>query len=350
MNILADASLPGLKEAFPQPFQLNLYKSHVELNDLLKNQDILLCRANLKVDQALLANSALSYVATASSGSDNLDYTYLKNRNITVIDAKGCNATSVADYVLSTIAFLDKAGLIKGKKLGIVGLGYVGSILYPRLKAAGFELFCYDPPKALRDTSFSSCNKESLYECDVLCIHAELHDNPPYSSRNLINESFLQNLKSKCLIINASRGGIVNEEAIENSPHIYCTDVYLNEPNINKDLIKRTTLCTPHIAGHSLEAKYAAIAIVSKKIHEHLGLALPPYSTPQKPKLVFSQQLTWQKLALSLYNPFYETQLLKQSLEPKLTFLELRTQHSKRHDFCTYFNEQLSNNIKNIFI
>jgi len=350
MKILADASIPGLKEAFPHPFILSLYQNQRELKELLPKQDMLLCRANLKVNHTLIDNHDLSYIATASSGSDNLDKTYLKNRNITFFDAKGCNATSVADYVLSCLALLDKMDLIKGVKVGIIGLGHVGSTLYPRLKAAGFQLFCYDPLKALRDNNFKSCEQEQLYHCDVLCIHAELHDTFPYPSHHLIDETFLQHLKPQCLILNASRGGVVNEEAILNSKILYCTDVYLNEPHINQEIIKKATLCTPHIAGHSVEAKFASVALISKKIHKLLNLPLPKYLAPSKTHKVAASQCTWPELALSLYNPLYETQKLKQAKDINVAFLELRQEHKMRHDFHTYFNETINPRIKSIFL
>lgn len=349
MNILADASLPGLKEAFPSPFNLSLYNKQVELQSLLGKQDILLCRASLKVNPELLAKHQLSYVATASSGSDNLDKPYLQSRNITFFDAKGCNATSVVDYVLSCLALLDKVSLIKGRKLGIIGLGHVGSTLYRRLKESGFELFCYDPLKATTDSRFKSCQREELYQCDVLCVHAELHNSQPYPSNNFIDKVFLQELQPECVIINASRGGIVNENAVLNTKISYCTDVYLNEPHINQEIIKQATICTPHIAGHSLEAKYAAVAIISKKIHAQLGLPEPQYLTPSKATRLSSTQNTWQELALSLYNPLDETQELKQATNLDLAFINSRHAHKNRHDFYTYFDEGIGAVIKSMF-
>lgn len=338
MNILADAALPGLSEAFPSPFKLTLYTHNEEIPEHLKDQDVLLCRSTLKVNQALLASSSIRYVATASSGSDHFDYDFLQLKNIVPIDAKGCNAVAVADYVVSSLAYLDKVALIGGSKAGIVGLGHVGTKVSARLVDAGFEPVSYDPLRANKEHSFVSCSKESLYDCDVLCIHAELHNNEPYPSRNLIDANFLKQLKPGCVIINASRGGIVDEQALLNHPDIiYCTDVYLNEPQINKEIIARATLSTPHIAGHSLEAKFAAVAIVSKKLHNLLGLPSPAYATPAAPELILDADYnSWQELALKLYNPLAETLQLKQAANLEEAFLLLRKKHNYRHDFCAY--------------
>ncbi|KGP64155.1 erythronate-4-phosphate dehydrogenase [Legionella norrlandica] len=341
MNILADALLPGLDAAFPKPFTLTLYHNPDEIPELLANKDIILCRSTVKVNSTLLKKHSIKFIATATSGTDHLDFDFLKSQNIEIIDAKGCNATSVADYVVACIAYLEERQLIKGKMAGIIGLGQVGTKVYERLKTNEFQLSLYDPPKASRNTAFQSCSLEDLYDCDLLCIHAELHNNHPYPSTNLISEEFLKKLKPGCVIINASRGGIVNEEALLhiNSSIVYCTDVYNHEPNIDKRVVSKATLCTPHIAGHSLEAKFAAVAIVSDQLHRVLGLPSPQFATPEKPPIQHNHK-DWKELVLSIYNPINETLQLKQAENIRSTFLTLRKNHKQRHDFATYFETE----------
>ncbi len=336
MNILADASLPGLEEAFPAPFKLTRYHSELELVSLLNEQDILLCRSTLKVTHSLLANADLKYVATASSGTDHLDHDYLKSRNIQIIDAKGCNASSVADYVVSSLAYLYQHDLIQGKKTGIIGMGCVGTQVHSRLKDLHFDLLSYDPLKS--DKAFISCQFEDLYQCDILCIHADLHNNATYPSLNLIDSEFLSQIKPGCIIINASRGGIVNEESLLNTqkPIIYCTDVYLNEPKINPRIIDKATLCTPHIAGHSLEGKYKAVSQVSEQLHLIAGLPIPQYAAPPFTATNDMTSYTWDEQVLSIYNPMHETEQLKSGLNKESAFLSLRKKHNKRHDFALY--------------
>ncbi|CAM2788725.1 erythronate-4-phosphate dehydrogenase [Legionella steigerwaltii] len=349
MNILADASLPGLEEAFPKPFHLTKYHHPDEIKQLLLGQDILLCRAALKVNQSLLKNHSLRYVATASSGTDHLDHLWLNSQNIQIIDAKGSNARAVADYVVACLAVLEQQRLIRGDIAGIIGLGKVGTQVAVRLQAAGFQIRTYDPPKAVRET-FHSCSLEELHQVDLLCIHAELHNTQPYPSDNLIHQNFFNQLKPGCVIINPARGGIVNEEELlhTSKPLIYCTDVYLNEPNIDKRIIDKSTICTPHIAGHSLEAKYAAVAMVSAALHKIAGLPLPQFAAPQLPEsLNVGQDELWYESILNIYNPLEETIFLKQALDKKAAFLNLRQQHQIRHDFSRYpTSSTLSNNTK----
>ncbi|MFJ1267052.1 NAD(P)-dependent oxidoreductase [Legionella lytica] len=333
MKVLADASLPGLDQAFPEPFCLTRYTQANEIGPLLVGQDVLLCRANLKVNQALLKTHSLGYVATASSGSDHLDTQWLASQNIQVIDAKGCNARAVADYVVSCLAYLHQQQLIKGQRAGIIGFGEVGTRVQARLEAAGFITRVYDPLKGLNTPL------EDLYQVDLLCIHAELHNRQPYPSQNLLDQQFLAHLKPGCVVVNAARGGIIDEHALLKlgDKFIYCTDVYLDEPNVNPHIIAQATLCTPHIAGHSLEAKYRAVNRVSEVLHQIAELPLPTFASPEmsEPTPLESNK-TWQEQILSLYNPLEETLRLKQAKNLKETFLQVRKEHQNRHDFQLY--------------
>lgn len=339
MRILADASLPGLDIAFPAPFIISRYNDAQDVPRLLKGQDILFCRSTLKVNNDLIQNHPLKVVATASSGTDHLDHVFLDSRGIAIIDAKGSNAVAVADYVIACIAYADQQHLIRGKEAGIIGMGHVGQQVHSRLQAAGFHIHSYDPLLDQQESLFRSCELEQLLNVDILCIHAELHDDPPHPSLDLVNRNFLAHLKPDCLIINAARGGIVNEEALLNNPHrvLYCTDVYLNEPDINSRIVDMATLCTPHIAGHSVEAKWRAIAMVSEKLHLFANLSVPELANRQEPvNWKLYREKTWQEQILSIYNPFDESRQLKQAHDKKNTFLKLRKQHQKRHDFSVY--------------
>lgn len=343
MKVLADASLPGLAQAFPEPFHLTLYHHPEKVTPLLPGQDVLLCRANLKVNHALLQKHRPTYIATASSGTDHLDHEWLHSQNIQIIDAKGCNARAVADYMVSCLAYLDQQKVIQGNKAGIIGLGKVGTQVEARLQAAGFQTVLYDPLKALAEPlTFQSSTLEELYDVDLLCIHAELHNTSPFPSLNLIDHTFLEQLNPSCVIINAARGGIINEEALLRTDFLYCTDVYCNEPDVNPRIIDKALLCTPHIAGHSLEAKYRAVAMVSKTIHQIAGLPEPHYASPSTADLLKdSKHISWDETVLKIYDPETETQLLKKAQNLSSTFLDVRKKHQQRHDFVLYSNDSL---------
>ncbi|QBR84719.1 hypothetical protein E3983_10310 [Legionella israelensis] len=154
-----------------------------ELLQILDDHDVLLCRANLHVNAQLLKHHQIKFVATASSGIDHIDQDYLKAQGITLLSAKGANATAVADYVTSCLAFVEKNLQRSIKSAGVIGIGEVGSKVCQRLKAIGIDVLMFDPIKAYADPAFESLPLKSLYDCDVICVHANLHDRLPYPTR-----------------------------------------------------------------------------------------------------------------------------------------------------------------------
>lgn len=338
IKILADVSLPHLQHCFPAPFEVTCYQTPRDIPLLAQGCDILICRSTLTVDHALLQDTHFTYIATASSGVDHIDLPYLAQKGITCIDAKGANAHAVADYILSILAHLQRIQPLTGKTIGIIGAGCVGSIVATQVKNLGFYPLCYDPPRALFDQSFKSISRSNLYQCDIICVHANLHHHAPHSTYHFIDQDFLSRLKPGTIIINAARGGIVDETALihYSDKIIYCTDVYFNEPDIDPKIIAMATLCTPHIAGHSIEAKYNAVAQISDGLHRAFGLQ--PVVREKKQHINGKPGAqNWQSWIMSLYDPIQETNALKNEIHAlKNAFLTLRQAHQYRHDFDVY--------------
>jgi len=352
MRVLADATLPNISIYLDKNFDLILYHN---VNDLLANidkSDILICRSTLRVNLDLLKKSRIKCVATASSGTDHIDTDYLIANDIKLIDANGINAQSVCDYILSSLAWLIKNSHFIGNKIGVVGLGAVGAKLSQILKVFGFEVFGYDPLKFKH-----SSNIEDLYDADVICIHANLHSTLPYPSANLFDINLLEKLKTGVVIINAARGGIVNEADLLkiDKKIIYCTDVFANEPNVDQEIVKFATLVTPHIAGHSIDAKQNAVKEISRRLLEITGQETSSLISSNKliknfkdftidlnieTKLSASDNILkytdTQDKILNIYNPYLETQAFKLAIDKRKAFIELRRSHNFRHDFFNF--------------
>ncbi len=330
MKVLADASLPALDALFSPQFTVTRYATEETLKKALSTHDILIARSTLRITPTLLQGTQLKCIATASSGSDHVDKAYLKQQNIAFFDAKGSNAIAVTDYVTACLAYLKHEEKLPGKRVGVIGAGAVGSLVIKRLTQLGFDVIAYDPLKP----GFNTCTLRALQTVDILCIHANLHETAPHPSKGLLGARFLSALKPNTVLINAARGGIVDEAALLACPQsiTYCTDVYQHEPKINPRIIQTATLCTPHIAGHSIEAKYQAVSQLSQKIHTHFGLT-PPKVSPPTIAATPNKTLTWDTYALHAYNPYLETQALKSSTDLTQTFLTLRRAHQHRHDF-----------------
>ena len=350
MKLLIDGTLPDIDTIFKcSPFEVQIWHNQNELNRFIKNSDVLVCRATLQINQKLLETSQVKYVATATSGIDHLDINYLKSRNIQWFDAKGANANAVADYIISTLAYLRIHAILNGNLVGIIGFGEVGSRVYHRLKAIGYECRVFDPFKPKSSDAFVD-SIEPLKSCDLILVHANYHDKQPHPSKDLINQTFLNQLKQGTVIVNASRGGIVNEsDLLLKIPNlVYCTDVYENEPNISKQIIESSTICTPHIAGHTIEAKRRALHVIKTKILRTAGFKYSSNSLKfdTVKRLFFGN--SWEKKVLSLYDPSIETNTMKKLLPNQDEFTLLRSQHSNRHEFCTYDDSMLTNIEKTI--
>ncbi|OGV36927.1 MAG: hypothetical protein A3E88_05470 [Legionellales bacterium RIFCSPHIGHO2_12_FULL_35_11] len=327
MKVLADASLPNIDIIFNNNFSLRKYKKLEEVGELILDCNVLLCRSTLKVDEKLLKNSSCRVVATTTSGIDHIDENYLIKNNIQLIDAKGSNADSVCDYVISCISYLSLINKINGKNACIIGYGEVGKRLLPRLKSLGFIVSAYDP--LLQDKNYDFNLISKLAKCDLICIHANLHNSAPFPSFNLFNKDVLSHLKSEAVIINASRGGIVNEADLLSMKNkiIYCTDVYINEPNINSKIIDFAKICTPHIAGHSKEAKYAGVYQAVEEIYKYFGVEYSFTKSAELKPVIYFSDLN-QEEVLKYYNPITETNLLKKAKNKKAAFLEFRKSHA----------------------
>lgn len=324
MKICVDESLPLIKNLFNKE-QFNISYFNKNTKQMSCDTDIVLCRAHSQINKIFLNGFKPKLIASATSGSDHIDKDFLEQNKISYIDAIGSNATSVCDYILHLLHH-PKLHL-NGKKIGIIGIGHVGSKVNIALSALGFETVLYDPPRAAKENTFKSHALKKLYECDVITLHVPLEKNGKYKTANLINNNFLSKLRAKSVIINTSRGEVLCEDAILNNMHlIYCLDVFKNEPYINTEVIRQCKFATPHIAGHAIEAKKRAVVMLFKKIVAFFEM---PAQTTSYDHLLKLEQAN--QNYNFIYDPMLETKKLK--LKPNAeTFLTLRKSHTTRHE------------------
>lgn len=327
-TIAIDDSLPKLAGLFdPSCWRLNYYDK--ALTAIAEPFDVLICRANTKVNQSFLNGHQPKLIATASSGSDHIDKSYLTKQQIHWCDAKGCNAKAVADYIYHLLAhpLFPK----HNKKIGIIGIGKVGTQVSKLASALHYQVVEYDPPKQSRQPDFQSANFESLLDCDIISLHVPLVKEGAWPTHNLIDEAYLAKLKTGTIIINAARGGTLSEKAmLANPQHHYCLDVFENEPSVNPKIIRQCLFATPHIAGHAIEAKMRAMVMLAKEISLFFddAPAITPYdhlltTSSNNAEVCNSQQF--------LYDPMEETSQLKQTPTAD-TFKTLRASHNFRHE------------------
>ncbi len=259
MKIVADENIPLVESIFePLGTVTKIPGRNITSKDLM-SCEVLLVRSVTQVNKRLLAGTPVRFVGTATSGVDHIEIKYLHAQELGFADAKGCNAWSVAEYVMSAIAFWCQTKQHKPEQIsvGIVGYGHVGKKVKRLCDYFSIPNVVCDPPLSDQGHQFDAVPFAQACQCDVITLHVPLELMGKHPTRDLINENTLKMLHSKQLLINTSRGEVVNENALlkitETADLIL--DVWRNEPNINPNLLAKTLLGTPHIAGYSYEGK-----------------------------------------------------------------------------------------------
>lgn len=277
MKILVDENIPQAKEAFSKFGQVKLAHGRQITNEMLLDTDALIVRSITNVNEKLLHNSPVRFVGTATIGTDHIDKEYLKSKNIFFADAAGCNSFSVAEYAITAITniFYTINKTFSGKRIGIVGYGNIGTKVASFAKALGFGTIINDPPleRKYGKENFG-CLNDAL-DCDIITFHVPLNKIGIDKTYHLLNEENIHLIKSGSLLINTSRGPVVDNSVLrkrllEKKDLNVVLDVWENEPNIDKELLQLTDIGTAHIAGYSLEGKLNGTFFVYEKLCKFL--------------------------------------------------------------------------------
>ena len=356
MKILADRDLPLVNELFSYFGDLILIPGRDIKNENLVGVDALVVRSTTEVSKSLLTNTSLKFVGTATSGIDHISTDELTERGIYFADAKGCNANAVSDYCLSAVASIFGEKICAGQalKFGIIGNGSVGSKLSRKIKSLNWETLICDPPQKDKDTEFlESVSYEPLQHlssCDVISIHVPLTTSGKYPTENLIDHNFLSSLSDNAVLINTSRGGVVNEENLleslnQNAQLISVIDVWSGEPLCNQQLVEKSFIATPHIAGYSEKAKKTASIKIFKEFCRCFDLdysrAASPYLQLEKITAKcdlekFSDVIN-QVLPIMDFSSEFKNLVKNSAVKDRASIFDaLRLKISGRHEFCEY--------------
>ena len=212
LKILVDENIVFAESAFNQIGEVMLLPGRKITNSSLKNIDILIVRSVTKVDGDLLKNTSVKFVGTATIGTDHIDLEYLKANNIYFVDAKGCNAYSVAEYIIAALLNLAVRFDFKlqNKSIGIVGVGNVGSKVAFFAKAIGMQVLFNDPPLKRSGDTREFSEFEEILKCDVITLHTPLNLSGIDKTFYLLNQKNLDKLKDGTILINSSRGAVIN--------------------------------------------------------------------------------------------------------------------------------------------
>ena len=285
--VLVDENIPWVEHYLGPVATIRKAAGRTVSPEQLQDVDALMVRSVTRVDQALLHDSRVSFVGTATSGVDHIDQDYLQQQGIGFSYAPGSNANSVVEYVLAAIAAVDDhlERLLHTGRVGIVGYGVIGKLMAQRLQALGISYCVYDPWLDAADIDCPA-ELEAVLQCDVVTLHAELTHEQPWPSFHLLGERELCCLRPDALLINASRGPVVDNAALlslqqrgDLSTRLVL-DVWEGEPLINGDLLQNVFLGSPHIAGYSLDGKILATTMLCRSLQQHFSLAASAVPAP----------------------------------------------------------------------
>ena len=214
MKIIADANLKDIEVYFSQFGELHLLAGREINAQTIADADALLIRSVTNVDKALLEQSNVKFVGTATSGTDHIDQAYLANNDIIFAHAHGSNAQAVADYCLSALIGFSKIITLEEKKsrVGIVGLGAVGSALARLLKSIDIDVLAYDPllTEEQRRIAISlgvefTAVIEDVFDQEAVSIHTPLSFDGKYPTSNMVDLALLARLPNAAVLINAQK-------------------------------------------------------------------------------------------------------------------------------------------------
>ena len=312
--MLVDENIPGAEHVLGPFGRVQRFSGRSLTRSQLVDTDALLVRSVTTVNESLLSGTPVRFVGSATSGIDHIDVSYLHNSGIHFAYAGGANANSVVEYVLSAIASVEDRleRLLAGEACGIVGYGFVGKALAMRFHALGIACRVYDPWLD-RDDVAGAVDLEEALACNVVCLHPALTDKAPYPSRHLLSRDTLPLLQPGALLINASRGEVIDSLALlahlkAGNDLLTVLDVWEDEPHINIALLKQVTLATPHIAGYSLDSKIVATRLLASAMAMALGISepAPHHATEGQPPWVLADGLSGAALIRALVHAHYD--------------------------------------------
>lgn len=273
MKTIADKNIPYAGEAFSEFGDVVLKDGRDITAGDVRNADILLVRTVTHVGEELLRDSKVQYIGTATIGYDHIDTGYLRKRKIHFSSAAGCNANSVAEYIVSALYVLSgRYGLnLQNVTLGIIGAGNVGSKVIEKARALDIEVLINDPPKerATGQNIYQPLERV-LKESDIISFHVPLTFDGQDATYRMGNHGLFSKMKEGAFVINTSRGPVIHTHALlsalyHGNVRSAVIDVWEGEPVIPMELLDCIDIGTPHIAGYSRDGKVNATKILYRE-------------------------------------------------------------------------------------
>lgn len=348
MKIIADNTVPYLKGIAESIAEVKYLNSTEFTPQNIHDADALIVRSIDRCSRELLEGSRVRLITTATIGFDHIDTKYCDEAGITWRNAPGCNAVSVAQYVLASLIAiaLRREETLQGKTIGIVGVGHVGKELEKLCTAYGLHILRNDPPRAEAEGNEGFVSLDTIAEeSDIITFHTPLTKEGRFMTRHLANEDFFNKTRKKPWFVNASRGAVHDTTALLNALKSgkigeAIIDCWENEPVIDRELLAQIAIATPHIAGFSADGKangtHACLENIERFFHvkiEKLKEVTPP--APENPVIDLAgiKEHRIEQAILKSFDPLIIDKMLRDTPE---NFEWFRANYHHPREFAAY--------------
>ncbi len=279
-NIVIDDAVVGAESLF-SPYGTPIIVPGRDISMNAHQADALIIRSRTNITEQLLANNPrIRFIGSTVVGLDHVDQDACARHGVTFYSAQGCNARSVAEYVISQVVSyaVTQQRTFQTLTLAIIGVGHVGKQVEKLARVLGINLLLNDPFRHEKEIDFNQTSlNHCLQQADIITLHTPLTHTGAYPSYHLINRHNIDNISTNALFINAARGDIVDENALLTRTDLtLITDCWHNEPHISEPLLDASLLATPHIAGHAWDAKYRGGSMAADALAQWLGKSKNP--------------------------------------------------------------------------
>lgn len=363
MKIIIDNKIPYIKGAL-EPFAEVVYlPGNQTTAEVVKDADALVTRTRTLCNEAVLRGSGVKFIATATIGFDHIDTDYCNAAGIEWVNAPGCNAESVNQYISSALfSYSKRKGFdLAGRTIGVVGVGQVGSRIAKTCEILGMNVLLNDPPREREEGSAQFVPLESIREqADIISFHVPLNRQGIDKTFHMADAEFLHDLRKNPLIINTSRGEVFDTEAVLKAREVndisgLVIDCWENEPDINLALLKLVDFGTPHIAGYSRDGKANGTKTSVQAISRFFKLGINDWepddvAAPGHPVIDLdgthrSQQAILADAVLATYQIENDDEALRSGIH---LFEQLRGDYPARREFDSYLIRANNVDIKTI--
>ncbi|MDD2611157.1 MAG: 4-phosphoerythronate dehydrogenase PdxB [Bacteroidales bacterium] len=282
MKFIIDDKIPYIKGAL-EPFGEVVYLSGSKTTpEIVRNADAMITRTRTICNEQLLSGSSVKFIATATIGFDHIDTAYCDAAGIKWTNAPGCNSKSVEQYIASALFVLaEKKGFsLKGKTIGVVGVGQVGSKVARVCELFGMNVLLNDPPRARQEGPEKFCSfDEIMVKSDIITFHVPLNLQGEDATFHLADSHFFENVKRKPIVFNSCRGEVFDTHAAKEALNKglvsgMLIDCWEYEPNIDRELLGMVDLATPHVAGYSKDGKANGTSMSIQAVSRFFNLGI----------------------------------------------------------------------------